>query len=450
VLLCALASCDKPISNGFAVDVTVVPAATVAPSVTATVTALDVSVSGAETFHMAVPIGSQLTAGQAKFIYRPAVMSGSLTFAVVGLDASANAVLAGQGSVALSPGGTVLLTVTLTTSVAMPPDMMCAPETDTAFCMRLGKSCESFSGSDNCGQPRTVANCGSCGAPTSACVSNVCSAPVCADAAGNFAFPATGTVVASLHVAGVQQALLGISATGNSILFLRGNPQCVPSGSILELGEATGGSMSYTLTNISGLANLVSFTKVEETMTLTADGLTIIGVATGGNKLQSSSRSAVGMTDFGPPNATAFAAINGAIPAGGQIAWPFETADGLAFYFSVNSATTAAQNGIYESVRASTSVPFPAATRMTGAVQTFGAISGISADRMTAFMATNAFGTGILTRKSLSQPFATPTPAATPPGAAFRVVPLGNCAKVVGTCEPGGCANEDICVWAKQ
>lgn len=37
----------------------------------------------------------------------------------------------------------------------------CVPESDSAVCARYGKSCDSFTGADNCGASRTV-NCGSC------------------------------------------------------------------------------------------------------------------------------------------------------------------------------------------------------------------------------------------------------------------------------------------------
>jgi hypothetical protein len=39
----------------------------------------------------------------------------------------------------------------------------CTPEVDSAFCLRVGKSCDSATGTDNCGKPRTVASCGTCG-----------------------------------------------------------------------------------------------------------------------------------------------------------------------------------------------------------------------------------------------------------------------------------------------
>jgi hypothetical protein len=38
----------------------------------------------------------------------------------------------------------------------------CTPETDTAFCTRLGKTCGSVTANDNCGSSRTVSSCGTC------------------------------------------------------------------------------------------------------------------------------------------------------------------------------------------------------------------------------------------------------------------------------------------------
>jgi subtilisin family serine protease len=41
----------------------------------------------------------------------------------------------------------------------------CTPETNAAFCARLGKNCGTVMGTDNCGAARTVSSCGSCTAP---------------------------------------------------------------------------------------------------------------------------------------------------------------------------------------------------------------------------------------------------------------------------------------------
>lgn len=59
----------------------------------------------------------------------------------------------------------------------------CAPESDTAFCRRLGKNCGTVAGNDNCGQRRTVSSCGSCTSPASCGGGGT--ANVCASASGS-------------------------------------------------------------------------------------------------------------------------------------------------------------------------------------------------------------------------------------------------------------------------
>jgi uncharacterized membrane protein len=50
----------------------------------------------------------------------------------------------------------------------------CTKESDAEFCARLDKSCGVFNGTDNCGHPRSVANCGACDAVSQICEKNVC------------------------------------------------------------------------------------------------------------------------------------------------------------------------------------------------------------------------------------------------------------------------------------
>ena len=320
----------------------------------------------------------------------------------------------------------------------------CVPETDTAFCARVGKTCEMVSANDNCGTARS-ADCGTCSGNTPACVSNVCKAPVC----GNVFMGAPGTPVASTHVVGQQSALMGASTTGQSLLYLEATAGCVGGGSTLTIGdEATAGTPPYILQSLGQVANLNAFAKTEETMSLAPDGLTIIGADAANRSFMSSKRSAVAAIDFSVASATDFAAINAAIPASpATVSWPVISADGLAFYYHVGGLSDATMNGTYEAVRTATTMPFPAGTRMPANVQTFDALTGMSSDRMTAFV-TLSFGTQILTRTSVLKPFTAPA-SSTPPGAAYRVVPIAGCT-AIGTCEPGGCANEDICTWTNN
>lgn len=448
-----LAGCPDGPQNGYAVDVTVTIAPSIDAAAIAKIAKLDIAVSGAETFETTDAISGQLNSRQGKFIYRPSVKSGTLTFTITALDGSGAPIAVGSGNATLKSGATVTLTVTLSAATNVPdmtvlpdmamPDMTCMPESDTAFCARLGKNCESVTDNDNCGAPRTVTSCGTCGTSAPACVGNVCKVPECGTT-----FAATGTNVTAASVAAVQDDLLGASASGDSLLLLRpASGACGPN--TLSIADATtSGSMAAY--NIQSINTLAGFQKVEETMTLTADGLTIIGTDTTAKAFVQSKRSAVGATDFATPAAVGpFATINAAISAsGGTVTWPVLSGDGLAFYYRLGGATVTTDNGIYESIRATPTATFPAATKMPAAVQAFDAVSGISSDRMTLFTELS-FATHIMTRTSLSQPFTVPA-TSMPPGAAWRVVPIAGCAKVIGTCEPGGCGNEDVCVWPKM
>ena len=50
----------------------------------------------------------------------------------------------------------------------------CAPESDSAFCTRLGKACGSVTDLDNCGVSRSVAVCGDCTSPATCGAANTC------------------------------------------------------------------------------------------------------------------------------------------------------------------------------------------------------------------------------------------------------------------------------------
>jgi formylglycine-generating enzyme len=76
----------------------------------------------------------------------------------------------------------------------------CTPETDTAFCARLGKNCGNVTAANNCGTSRTV-SCGTCTAPNTCAgggTANACACPPETDAAicsrlGKVCGPATAT-----------------------------------------------------------------------------------------------------------------------------------------------------------------------------------------------------------------------------------------------------------------
>jgi len=309
----------------------------------------------------------------------------------------------------------------------------CVPESDAAFCSRLHASCDPLANSDNCGKPRSV-DCGACGG-SDVCVANACKAPACSSLA--FAHQATITGLSDVG----QDALAGITPDGGTVLTQRrascGNPFR------LLLADTSG--LATSAVDISAAPGLAGMqVAAEETLALTADGLSIIGVNTAGTGFAVAKRSARGATDFVGASSADFAAL--AVTGTTRVGAPAISLDGLAFYFDVGGDADATKNGIFESVRASTAVPFPAATKLPAALQTFAYVTGTSSDRMTLFLQTNSFSMVAFTRKSLTQPFANPNaPAAPPTVPGFRTRALGDCAQLVGTCTPGGCLGEDIC-----
>jgi hypothetical protein len=313
----------------------------------------------------------------------------------------------------------------------------CVAESNAAFCAAQGNVCETVSGVDNCNMPR-MTNCGECASPL-ACVSSTCKTPVC----GSFAnFSATGTEITSACVAGIQDIPEGMTPTGSALLVLHGDP-CGGVYTAFIADETAAGSLTYTTQQITEPAGM-DFSG-EEQSTLTADGLTIIATNTAHTGFVASSRSALGKNDFGAVNGADY--VNLAAVGTQTLGYVYISPDGLALYYSIANATNTNLNGIYEALRASTSVPFQAGVMMDAAVQAEHDVTATSVDRMTLFLQTNNFSTVVLTRTSLDQPFVNPNaPNAPPTAPGFRTRPLQNCNTLVGSCN-GGCSNEKICTY---
>jgi peptidoglycan/xylan/chitin deacetylase (PgdA/CDA1 family) len=95
----------------------------------------------------------------------------------------------------------------------------CVPETDAQFCARLGKSCGSFAGTDNCGTSRSVASCGSCASPATCGgggTPNVCGTSICGTPFGGTARTIPGTIQAEDFDNGGQNCAYNDTTTGNS------------------------------------------------------------------------------------------------------------------------------------------------------------------------------------------------------------------------------------------
>jgi hypothetical protein len=319
----------------------------------------------------------------------------------------------------------------------------CSPESDADLCTMLSATCDMATGKDNCGASRTV-DCGAC-TGSNVCDSNACKAPVCA----SLIFGG-GTPIASAVTAEVQNMVAGITPDGSSMLIKRGtaaNP-CADY-TVLIADAMPPNSMSYVLTQVTPPAGMDLVN--EEFATISDDGLEIIAANTAHTGFLGTVRSGPGKVDFGAPVGADYVNI---VATGTQVFYnPYLAPGQLAFYYQVGGDTNAANNGIYEATRPTTSVPFDAGVLMPAPVQDYAYVTARSSDGMTLFVQDSNYGMAALTRTSLSQPFVNPNaPAAAPIIPGFRTRPLTTCTTLVGTCVPpgqpyGGCRGEQICTF---
>jgi hypothetical protein len=286
---------------------------------------------------------------------------------------------------------------------------------------------------DNCGATRNV-NCGGCNG-SDVCAANQCRPSQCS----SLAF-ANMTQVATINASGQQDALGAVSADGGSVINHRA-AQCTQFTTLLI--EQIG--LNTVTIDLSANAAFMTTTRhnQEATFAMTGDALTFAAVTADQTGFIMATRTAKGSSTFAPV-ANAFADLAVTPPA--IVAHPVLSQDGLAFYYVVRNHPTTSLDGLYESLRSSTAVPFPAPVKMGGDAQGFDAPVSISGDKMTFFMQTG-FGMHVLRRNSLTKPFTNPNaPAAAPTVPGFRTRIVGNCGTLMGTCT-GGCLNEQTCTF---
>jgi hypothetical protein len=298
---------------------------------------------------------------------------------------------------------------------------VCEPETDGELCERNGATCGSVTAIDNCGDERTTSCGGACPA--------VCS---------NLEFTQS-PFVPEINDPSQQDVIVGNNADGTTILNQR-RSICFGAFTLLLIDGVGTRPLVTDLTTLPNLA--VMNTERESAMTMTADGLTILGVNRSDTGLVASTRSAIGNVDFSPAAAGNFAAI--AVVAPGFLSAPVLSADGLELYYQVLNLGPGV-DGIYASVRTSTSMPFANGTRLTDPfIAEQHLVTGISSDRRSLFLQ-GPQGMFVLTRDDVSQPFTnTAAPALPPQVPGFRTRPLGDCQTLIGTCT-GGCTGEETC-----
>lgn len=97
----------------------------------------------------------------------------------------------------------------------------CVPETDAQVCARIGKTCGALTATDNCGASRTIASCGSCAAGTQCGPNtNICIAPT--------PLPTAGVCTAT----GLCWAIPGYNYSDLNAVFVE------PSGTVWAAGNA--------------------------------------------------------------------------------------------------------------------------------------------------------------------------------------------------------------------
>jgi len=315
-----------------------------------------------------------------------------------------------------------------------PPADACVPEADAAICSRLA-ACDPLDTTDNCGAQRHV-DCGAC-TGTDVCVANACKAPVC----GALSFPTKADVFSGFGAMS-ENVIAAITPDGTSLLVQSGitslgGPPCDLGFNQLTVIDAG------TQQGVTGVDNMQ--TALQPTLALTADGLTIIGIEVAtGTHFVVARRTAKTTGAFTSASAADFAAL--AVTGNARLSAPVISADGLAFYFSVTGDQTA---GIYETVRPSTSVPFPAATKLGGDLANMAIATAISSDHMTLFVGDHAGAFGAATRTSVTKPFTLQVGLGLPPQARM----LGDCSGIYATCSVGGgggqCAELDVCLFVR-
>lgn len=314
----------------------------------------------------------------------------------------------------------------------------CAVETDAQFCARLGKSCETVSGTDNCGAARS-ASCGTCGAGMG-CVVNVCQTPVCTT------FNYQASVFAPFSRTGQEEVIIAASGSGQSIAYAQSATGTCEMFTIYLADETAPDSGSYTPRDITSfITTNALFHATGEMAALSGDGLTLVAISADQTMLESAKRSALQLIDFGTPSAADFTTINGFLAGtAGKFRAPAISADGLELYYTINGISSTA-DGIYRATRASTAVPFPAGARVTVLTSDYEYASGISSDRLALFLF-KGFAGFVFTRASTSAEWSNPNaPSAPPQIGDWDHKPFQDCRTLVATgATTGGCMNQDI------
>jgi hypothetical protein len=297
-------------------------------------------------------------------------------------------------------------------------------ESDQAFCSRLGKDCEAVT-AQSCGQSKTV-DCGAC-TGAMGCVDHVCQTPVCQWTTY------TGTIDTRFSRGQLYDAVVAASVNARSLLLQASPAACDAPNYNLYDETATPGVYATPLDITAWWnANTLGWAA------LTADGLGIITASYDSKTLARASRAALNVPFSSTPSTTEFANINAAIAAtstGGSRGLAISAND-LELYYAI-AATGTVADGVYRSIRTSTSAVFPNGSRLQEIAAEYDGVSAIAPDGLTLFL-TKGYSGAIFTRNSTSAQFGNPVALT-----GWHHKPGRDCI-LFGTDSPGGCSNQDI------
>ena len=250
------------------------------------------------------------------------------------------------------------------------------------------------------------------------------------------------TPVPGVNVDGNQEALAGVSADEQTLLYLTGKG-C----SLDRLMVARRAGPTFVPTDVTDRLDHTRLRLFEGCCTLAADGASML-IETLDQRQFVRVDVATSIADDGHE----FADLLPDKAQGMQLGFPVLSSDQLTIYFRlydrVAGPTEAGpQDGIYVSTRTSTAAAFPPGHRLAGPAHYYEYVTGESSDQRTLFMA-GEFKTHVVTRSTRDEMYTMAiSGTATALVAGWRAIPSSDCSRIYTTDTPGGCAQEDIVIY---
>ena len=280
-----------------------------------------------------------------------------------------------------------------------------------------------------------------CDCPYSACVDGTCVSQCDARAFR------IGAAVPGVSLPGRQEALLGASADGATILYLAGKRCAIDR---LHLARRRG--TAYESTDITDALDRSRVAFFDGCCTVAPDGGSIVFPTPDGSTFVRARLTGTAITSYDDAD---FGVMLPDPQPGRTVRHPVISHDGRTLYYRVHDrvehrALAGRFEAAYETTRRDLRTRFTAGERMQPGVTHYDHVSGISSDGLSLFM-NDEFTTRVLVRATTSEPFGGVTAPRSIAGLAdpaalwgWRAVPVAGCDRVLTTITPGGCATEDV------